>query len=935
VTRERHDDDQHDSGSAPATTGSGLALGELPRPEADAFALWQQQQRLLTTMFGVRSEPAQFDHYVILEELGTGGMGVVYAAYDRVLDRKIALKLIKTRHEPQMQTRLEREAKAMAKLAHPNVVQVYAIGDVEGTRFIAMEFVNGVTLRKWLEAPRSPAEILSTFTAAGRGLAAAHGVGLVHRDFKPDNVMVRDDGRVLVMDFGLAGGDLEASMPEFSLDAGSDAMTPSDTLMGTPVYMAPEQWRGAKVSAAADQFGFCVTLYEALYGERPFVADDGAELRTLVSTGTVRPPPRNSGVPTWLRNVILRGLEVEPKARWPSMETLLSAIAKGPSIFRRRRRWAIAAVSLATAAAVAIVINLQEHSQVNRCEALGQEVEQYWNNARRKDIEAAFDRSDKPYADDAVRRVIETLDRWSADWRGAKVAICEATQSGEQSEYLLDVRMYCLDQRANEVEAIVEVFADADDEIVEHSVAAVHALGDPDACTNVRDAGEFKERKLPPDVLEQVEAMEADLDRAHALAMLEKFDESLPLQTRVAARARELSHPWPWTLTRALFELSESQCETGDYAGAEASLREVIRRAADVDDVEQEFEAWSRLIFCIGGKHNQIAKGHAWSLGAESALVRSDGGRRLKIRYESSLASLALAESKPDVAIGHYNTSLELARAEYGEDHSMTLRMMMMRAVALVRDEQLDEAENAMLEVVTRSKEVYGPTHPSLAPVYFNLGSVHQKNQKFEQAEAAFRASLNIYEQIGGPDAAMLARSLHSLGKVARELDRLDEALSNIQRATEIFIKSQGENSSEVAAAVIDIGRTQHLLGRYDDARASFDRAQAIYNNIYPNGHRHVGGLMERRCQMFVDAKLYADAVASCEIALAIAERFDLTLEFERGIYEKLIVAERGRGRAIAAERAQERLDEVLADIAEEAATVKATGNAGKLAGPE
>jgi serine/threonine protein kinase len=925
-----------------------------------------RQPREADTIADIDSDPGDtrklstVGRYVVLDSVGMGGMGLVCAAYDPKLNRKIALKLLRNASNDEASTagrnRLFREAQALAKLSHPNVVTVHDVDVFEGQVYIAMEFVEGTTLREWLrEEPRTWKQILEKFILAGRGLAAAHQADIIHRDFKPSNVLISKEGDVRVADFGVAKErdrgrpDPQRDFAEFerkrrTVGAGAqmdttaeDALieeiqsnvsldlTVAGRMVGTPAYMAPEQHMGLRVGPYTDQYSFCVSFYEALFGRLPFEGTDRRDQLTKMTEGRLPNPPKDAArnVPNWLYRVLARGLRPHPTERWPSMEELLAALERDP--VKRMRRWAIAGVSLATgaAAAVTIILGLQEPEQPNRCEALGQEVEKYWNDERRQDIQAAFDRSNKPYAGDAARRVIETLNRWSEEWSGAKVAICEATQSGEQSEHLLDVRMYCLDRRANEIEAIADVFAEADDEIVERSVSAAHALGDPEACTAVRDTGELEDRNLPAQVLEQVEAMEADLDRAHALATLEKFDESLPLQARVAARARELSHPWPWTLTRALYELSESQCETGDYAGGEASLHEVIRRAADVDDVEREVEAWSRLIFYIGYKHNQIAMGHAWSLAAESALVRAGEGRRLKIRYESSLAALALADSQLDVGLGHYQTSLELARAEFGEDHPTTVTMMMNYAIALARDEQHEEAEKILLEAVTRSKEVYGPTHPDLAKVYLNLGFFYHKIEKFEQAENALRASLNIFERIGGPDAATLGKPLHALGKVARDLGRLDEALTILERATQIFIKAQGENSGEVAAGFSDIGLTQHMLGRYDDARISFDKAQTIYNTIYPNGHRHLGGLMGRRCEMFVDAKLYADAVAACELALEIADRFELTLQYKRGIYEALVAAERGRGRAAAAERAQERLDEIVEEIAEEGAAAK------------
>ena len=229
-------------------------------------------------------------------------------------------------------------------------------------------------------------------------------------------------------------------------------------------------------------------------------------------------------------------------------------------------------------------------------------------------------------------------------------------------------------------------------------------------------------------------------------------------------------------------------------------------------------------------------------------------------------------------------------------------------------------AEKVLLEAVTRSKEVYGPAHPVLATAYFNLGTLYVVRKQPSQAESALRSALAIYERIGGPNARSLAKPLHARGKVAREQGRLEEALADFERAAAIFIESNGENSSEVAAAFIDIGTTQHALRRFDDARQSFDRAQAIYNHIYPDGHRHVGGLMKRRCSMFVDAQLYADAVAACELALENAARFGLEddMDIKKEIYELRVAAERGRGRTAAAERAQAKLDEITKAIAED-----------------
>jgi hypothetical protein len=272
--------------------------------------------------------------------IGTGGLGVVYAAIDPELGRHVALKLLKVDPRPGEsggQDRLLREARALARLSHPNVVAVYDVGAWSDRVFVAMEMITGRDLRGWLlVTPRRPPAVVDVFLAAGRGLAAAHAAGLVHRDFKPDNVLVGGDGRVCVTDFGLARALEEARADE------------DGAIVGTPAYMAPEQHLGRSADARSDQFGFCASLHEALYGERPFAGVDLDELSAEIIAGRVQPPPRGAHVPATLARIVVRGLSSDPAARWPSMEALLAALGRD-----RRKLWRrLAAVAAALLAVV-------------------------------------------------------------------------------------------------------------------------------------------------------------------------------------------------------------------------------------------------------------------------------------------------------------------------------------------------------------------------------------------------------------------------------------------------------------------------------------------------------------------------------------------------------------------------------------------------------
>ncbi|MEZ4451066.1 MAG: serine/threonine-protein kinase [Nannocystaceae bacterium] len=322
------------------------------------------RDRIHRSLFGELTQAPTIGRYTFLKELGEGGMGVVCAAYDPQLDRKVAIKLTRAlaAATAESRARILREAQAMARLSHPNVVQVYEVGELGDDLFVAMEFIDGVDLSRWLAAERrSWREVQEVFLAAGRGLAAAHAVGLVHRDFKPANVFIGADGRVLVGDFGLArvnevvapGDDArEPRVPDARMGLGlATPLTATGALLGTPAYMAPESFKRNVFDASSDLFGFSVALFEALYGVRPF---NGHDVATLVRAILESDPtiPASAEVPVWLQRVVLRGLRKRPEERWPSMSALLDALAFDPAARTR----GIRRVAYATSAVVASVV---------------------------------------------------------------------------------------------------------------------------------------------------------------------------------------------------------------------------------------------------------------------------------------------------------------------------------------------------------------------------------------------------------------------------------------------------------------------------------------------------------------------------------------------------------------------------------------------------
>ncbi|MEM9454442.1 MAG: protein kinase [Myxococcota bacterium] len=332
--------------------------------DADGIELDRLRAATRAKLFGGEATPTTIGRYRIIKQLGAGGMGVVYLAHDDDLDRRVAVKILRANDQEgsEGQSRLVREARAMAKLSHPNVVHVYEVQRQDELVFIAMEHIAGENLRQWSTRSRPLPEVLAVHRQAGRGLAAAHAAGLVHRDYKPENVLVGQSGRVRVLDFGLArpDGSSAGSDPHTSPTVNDprdwENLTATGTLLGTPAYMAPEQLRGRVADPRSDQFAFCVTLFESLYGERPFVGRTLADLSAAVLRGEVRSvDPEDHEVPAEVHRALLRGLSTRPDDRHPSMEALLNALEVAPP-GGTSRRWWIPATLLGVGMAVGLAL---------------------------------------------------------------------------------------------------------------------------------------------------------------------------------------------------------------------------------------------------------------------------------------------------------------------------------------------------------------------------------------------------------------------------------------------------------------------------------------------------------------------------------------------------------------------------------------------------
>ncbi|MEM6294764.1 MAG: serine/threonine-protein kinase [Myxococcota bacterium] len=685
-------------------------MADQPSPEP-GLENQMVRARLREVLFGEPTEPVKIGRFVVLRKLGAGGMGAVYAAYDEDLDRKVAIKLL---HAKMRAGRLRREAKAMAQLSHPNVVPVFDVGVYGEDVFVAMEFIDGPTLRAWVAAEQRPwKDVLACFLDAGRGLAAAHGASIVHRDFKPDNVMLGNDGRARVLDFGLAQptGD-EVTAPIGSPTSLND--TETATLAGTPAYMAPEQFLGGPVDAKSDQFAFCVSLWEALYGARPFASDSFEALKDAVCSGRRTSTTRAASVPTWLRLHLERGLAVDPSERFGSMDALLDALAHDPGVVRRRRLAIAATVAVATGASIAGY--LQSRDRGPRC----------------AEVETLFDQDDR----DRVREVLTgadwqalepELDAYARRWTETQAQACEASQVDAVAARTLEQgRLRCLHWQRQEFEALLDVFADGR-AAGTAAVEGVRSLREVSLCENDQRIRSLPTPPENPEVLREIQTLRPQLARAVALESTGDIDGALVVAEEVAARAVALGYR---PLEAEALVLTGHIQRFRDPAASEEALL-AGRNAAEAGGSDVLVaEASVALGFVVGYKLGRIREGIEHTRHGEASLERIGSDADLELGILLNHSAFAAAEGRWEGYL-HYSEKI-LARTETADSlHNVCL--------ALGQIGRLDEA----IEIGTRAVELdssWWLAQGSLALALVHAGHPVRAQAHAEAAVEAARA---------------------------------------------------------------------------------------------------------------------------------------------------------------------------------------------------
>jgi eukaryotic-like serine/threonine-protein kinase len=709
--------------------------------------------------------------FVIERELGHGGMGVVYLAHQGALERKVAIKLHRA-HSPGAAERLLREARALAQVEHEHVIVVHEVGRWHAYVFVAMEYVDGWTAREWAEAsPREWREVVELYCKAGRGLQAAHARGLIHRDFKPDNVLVGRDGRVRVADFGLvrAAGQTSSGAVELSSSpSGQPAQSLTDGLVGTPAYMAPEQFRDAAVDAAADQFAFCMSLFEALDGRRPYEGHDAAaQVKQLVRGRPRELDPQRA--PAHVRAALRHGLQLHPGDRFPDMAALIRELDRDPAAVWRRRSFGAAAIA---ATGLATWVLTRPADPMLACLETS---EQAWNPERSDLVHAAFAATERPFAEDSFQRVDAAMATRRLAATLQHQAACRAVHvEGTRSHAQLAEHDRCLAQRGHEVAALAELFVERATELVEDSVAAVERLPTIERCS-IEQVGSMPIRDEDrPRVAALTQAI-AGVDGLIAAGL---YDEALAAGESLGAEARELGYPG--VESDLLLSLGLAHTRVANHDAARGALRQALRLGIAADNDALAAHAASYLLFIDGYLAPKPGRAEAWFELADDLLEHLGRPPELEAVTRMNHALALRTSGALDASIAEGEAALALT------DPSDDLRRALVLSTLGETQRQIGRGETAlaMLEESAAAYErALGAKHPSYANAINLLGVTHLLRGEFADAEVLLQRALAIAEPALPPNAALVIDIRVNLTSVLANTGHGEQAVVLLERA--------------------------------------------------------------------------------------------------------------------------------------------------------
>lgn len=790
--------------------------------------------------------------YVVIGRIGAGGMGVVYAAYDPELDRKIAIKVLRGRgHESESaraRTRLLREAQALARLSHPNVISVHDVGTFEDRVFVAMEFIEGQTLRAWAKTPRSLRDTLAVLVEAGRGLSAAHAAGLVHRDVKPDNVMIDEGphgrGRVRVMDFGLVrelfdpSSAQELDLAPTDRNSPRDAMTRDGSMLGTPGYIAPELLGGGQADAAADQFAFAVTAWEVIFGAPPFGGETIHEVNAAVLGGRLE-RRATSAVPTWLPRVLGRALAPRPADRFPDLEALLRELGRDRSVARRRGIAAFAAVAVGAGAWGWQV--LDRRATIEACEREADAIAQTWNPGRRASIGAALRATQVSYAHGVDERLGPVLDDLAATWGDAARESCLSTRvEHERPPELEALGQACLQDVVVDLEGLLGTLEQPDAETVQHAIASALQLPRPRDCLDERLLRQRPRLPDDPATRARMHDLERRLAHARALERTGHSEEAMRRAADLRAEAEPLGFP-PLSARAALAE-GRSAERTGDFARARAALRDAFFTAAGTADDDIAIDAASHLAFTLAMGQGELDLAEEW-LGHMRMLLRRSGLDESGLhvaRFDQLEAQIADRRGDHEIARAANERALAGYERELGPDHVVAANPLGGLARAALLQGDFEAALAYHQRALALRTAALGPDHPEVASTHSNIGNLYGTFGRYAEALEHHRRGLSLLEAARGPDHVGVAVSRVNYANDLVELGRHAEAIPELRRALAAFERAPGGAPANAALALFNLGIALRKEGELDEAATSVERARALWEKTLGAEHPNV-----------------------------------------------------------------------------------------------